>query len=212
LMKEPSERATVNELLEHPFLSTALDHTPLTLEKFSSQSSYDFMDELSPTEPVLGNLIDLAVQKIHMSSSSTMSSPSVAQLASQAIAQCKSNTDESDNEQIAAMLVAARLEHMEVILGKIVAKYRSVEELRKTLSRQEFNNAVSSFEESSMRSVSRRKECSFLSVHVENMKKIPNPYTNGKRIWKRFADQLHIPLEIALLSAKTIMGDSFFAD
>mmetsp|Transcript_8808 Transcript_8808/g.13180 ORF Transcript_8808/g.13180 Transcript_8808/m.13180 type:complete len:708 (-) Transcript_8808:282-2405(-) len=126
-------------------------------------------------------------------------------------------SDSASNEdrdlRMDSLLMAARLEHMELILSKIVSKYRSVERIRKSHTAKDMLLKWGSFDETSMRSVSRRKGNSIRSVRVENMEPIPDPYNGGMRLWKHFARQLHIPLEIVLLSVKNIIpGDMFSAD
>mmetsp|Transcript_23160 Transcript_23160/g.33953 ORF Transcript_23160/g.33953 Transcript_23160/m.33953 type:complete len:685 (+) Transcript_23160:159-2213(+) len=232
LQKDPTDRPTIRQLLRHSFVTQSTVSSAVTTdESISPRLSFDTEYQSSvPTDEDISQLVDTAVMEVCENNSTASSSSSIAQLASHSIVQKKS-LNEADNDRIhngvhiaetsvnsncaascgkektmEALLMAARLEHMELILHKIVSKYQSLKKIKGYKSTDDLLK-MSSFDESSLLSVTRHKERSMCLARVENMKPIPDPNRRGKVYWKHFAKQLHIPFEVVLLSVKNIIPD-----
>jgi serine/threonine protein kinase len=108
-----------------------------------------------------------------------------------------------------AMLV--KFAHLETVLEKTEVKYQLMVELWKKQgyqSRQGGGGGGPGNEESSFRSVSFRSIS--MKSPAEPMTRLPN-FVSGSEQWKHLAAQLHLPLDIVLSTATTIINRKYFA-
>jgi serine/threonine protein kinase len=102
-----------------------------------------------------------------------------------------------------AMLV--KFAHLETVLEKIELKYQYMVELWKKQGSLGFTagNDHDSFRSISARSISMKSP-------AEPMTRLPN-FVSGLEQWKHLAIQLHLPLDIVLSTASTIINRKYFA-
>lgn len=102
-----------------------------------------------------------------------------------------------------AMLV--KFAHLETVLEKIEVKYQYMVELWKKQGNLGFTGGG---DESSYRSISARSIS--MKTPAEPMTRLPN-FISGLEQWKHLATQLHLPLDIVLTTASTIINRKYFA-
>jgi hypothetical protein len=114
----------------------------------------------------------------------------------------ESRSDAASIDSSNAMLV--KFEHLERLLQKTEAKYQQMVELWK----KQTAFGGSSFGDDSFRSISSRSIS--MKSPAEPMTRLPN-FSSGLEQWKHLASQLHLPLDIVLSTASTIVNPKYFA-
>lgn len=113
------------------------------------------------------------------------------------------NGDPNSLDGSDAMLV--KFAHLETVLEKTEVKYQYMVELWKKQGNLGFTTGN---DESSYRSISARSIS--MKSPAEPMTRLPN-FVSGLEQWKHLATQLHLPLDMVLTTASTIINRKYFA-
>lgn len=105
-----------------------------------------------------------------------------------------------------AMLV--KFAHLETVLEKVEMKYQLMVALWKRQGHQQGHPRSSADDNSSYRSISARS-CS-MKTPTGPVTRLPN-FVSGLGEWKHLAAQLHLPLDMVLSTASTIINSKYFA-
>lgn len=105
-------------------------------------------------------------------------------------------------EDSKAMLV--QFAHLETVLEKIEVKYQHMVALWKKQGNLGFSAAC----DDSIRSISARSIS--MKTPAEPMTRLPN-FVSGLEQWRHLANQLHLPLDIVLSTAATIINRKYFS-
>lgn len=184
------------------------DETPPPIEKKFSKHLRSFIDACllkNPDEralvkdllefPLVSNL-DLPANAMGFEQHASLSAFTV-------LSQARSRDSSSAHSSDAAMLV--KFAHLETVLEKTELKYQCMVELWK---KQGNLGVMAGTDDSSFRSISARSIS--MKTPAGPMTRLPN-FVSGLEQWKHLAAQLHLPLDIVLATASTIINQKYFA-